>query len=468
MTKLEFTTLSVTAAFGLALVGCASAPPPPPKPVEVEKPVVQVAKKIDQLAAGKQAFEAANFAGAVDAYGKHLVENPGDVSATFNRAVALQHLAKLDDAAKGYKAVLAAKPDHEGATLNLGAVYREQGKLDEAVSLYKAALDKKPFQSRVLNNLSGLYRTQKKYKKAIGMLRNLLKRDQRNIDAYKNLALVYYDQQQYTLALTILDNALKMAKEQKVKDPDIFVNKGMIFLAKKENGKAMAAFKKAVEFEPAHLLANFNIGSLALAHRDYNQAAKALEVAKKAWPEDFEVNAALGYAYQGQQKLPEAAKQLEKALALRSDEQLIYQLMIVYQGINDPDRALQYGDKLLALRGKTCTEEDYDGVCGRYNGIKLMKQMAAEPAAPEPEKPKSTGVEVFTEGPAEGDVPAEGEATAGAGEAAPAAAGDATPPTDAAPEGAKPAEGKPAEGAAKTEGGDEARPETAAAAPAPE
>ncbi len=451
----KLTTLSMTAAFGLSMIACASAPPPPPpKPVAAKAKPKKV-KKVDQLAAGNEAFDNSNYAGAVAAYDKRLTEKPSDKAAAFNRAVALQRLAKWDAAAKGYKDVLRDEPSHEGATLNLGAVYREQGRFDQAIDVYKKTLEKDPFNSKMLNNLASLYRTQKKYKKAVQTLRKLLKRDQRNIDAYKNLALVYYDQKKYVLAETILQNALKMATEQKIKDPDIFVNKGMVFLAKKENGKAMAAFKKAVELEPNHVLANFNIGSLALAHRDYNQAAKALEVVKKTWPEDFEVNAALGFSYQGLQKLPEAAAQLEKALKIKRDENLMYQLMIVHQGAGSPDKALGYGDQLLAMKGKTCTEEDFDGICGRYNGIKMMIQMANEPEpVAEPEKPKATGVEVFTDGPAEGD---ETEATA---EGAAPAEGEAAPPA----EEAKPEE-KPAEGASNET--EKAGTETAAATPPP-
>ena len=226
-------------------------------------------------------------------------------------------------------------------------------------------------------------------------------RDQKNVDAYKNLALIYFDQGKLKLSMTILQNALKMSEEQKRKDPDIHVNMGMIYLAKKENGKAMAQFKHAVGMEKEHLLANYNIGALALAHRDYNMAAKTLQIAYSAWGNDFEVNAALGYAMQGQQKHAEAAKQLEKAYAIRKDEQVLYQLVVVWQAAGDATKALAYGENLLALQGKQCTEEDFDGFCGRYNGIKMMIAMEKQTAAPPPEekaKPKTGQVDVFEEG----------------------------------------------------------------------
>ena len=102
---------------------------------------------------------------------------------------------------------------------------------------------------------------QGKNDEAIKTIRKLLMRDKNNVDAYKNLALVYFDQKKYKLTQTILDNALRMAKEQNRVEPDIYVNLGRLYLATNENGRAMAAFKKAVELKPDHVVANYNIGS---------------------------------------------------------------------------------------------------------------------------------------------------------------------------------------------------------------
>src|SRR5258705_471491 len=130
----------------------------------------------------------------------------------------------------------------------------------------------------------------KQYPKAVDTVRKLLMRDQRNVDAYKNLALVYYDQKKYKLAQTILGNAQKLAEASGKKDPDISVNLGMIQIALGDNGKAMAAFKQAVEIDPGHIVANYNIGSLELEHRDYGLAEQRHRGVGKAWPEGYSVN----------------------------------------------------------------------------------------------------------------------------------------------------------------------------------
>jgi tetratricopeptide (TPR) repeat protein len=395
--------------------GCAAAPPPPSlKPVATARPTT---KKVDYLAQAASAIENKQFDQAIVNYGQYLAKSPDSAMALYNRGTLYLKAGKVSEALADFQKAVELDPKNADAVINLGVCLREKDDLNGAVAAYRAYLKNDSFNARVLNNLSALYRSQKKFKKGISALRLLLMRDQKNVDAYKNLALIYFDQGKIKLSMTILQNAQKMSKAQSRKDPDINVNMGMIYLAKKENGKAMAQFKHAVEIEKNNLLANYNIGALALSHRDYNMAAKTLTIAIGAWPNDFEVNAALGYALQGQQKHKEAATQLEKAYAIKKDEGVLYQLVVVWQAAGDAARALTYGEQLLALQGKQCTEEDFDGFCGRYNGIKMMIAMEKENAQPPPEedKPKTGQVDVFEEGDddetaASGETPgAEGE-----------------------------------------------------------
>jgi tetratricopeptide (TPR) repeat protein len=417
--------LTPFAAIGFA---CASAPPPPPPaPVAPVAPKAEV-RKSDPMEAANDSFAKGDYEVALKDYTAILQSNPKSDAAGFNRAVTLQKLGKLDEARAAYETFLADHPNHVDAVLNLGGVLRTQGDSQAAIALYNKALKSDPYNSRILNNLVVLYRDKKDYKAATQAVRTLLMRDQKNIDAYKNLALVYYDQQKYKLTQTILANALRMAKEQKIEDPDIHVNFGLTHLALGDKGKAMASFKKAVEIDPNHLLGNYNIGALALAHRDYNLATKAFAICAKAWPSDPEVIASYGFALQGQQKYPEAAAELEKAKKLKpeSAQPVVYQLMVVWQAAEKPEKALEYGNELLKITGKTCKPDDYeDPICGRINGINVMIQMKNKPPEPE-EKPKATGKgeSLFTDAPAEGDEaapppPAEG------------AEGQEAPPPDA-------------------------------------
>jgi tetratricopeptide (TPR) repeat protein len=430
-----------------AVAACKSAETPPPEKVVVAAPPPkkEEVKPADQIASANGLFAKGDYQKALEGYDAVLAKDPENDAAQFNRAVCLHRLGQLDQAKKAYEKFLAKNPDDVDATLNIGAILKDEGKLDEAIGLYGKVLKKDEWSSKVLNNLAVLYRLKKQYPKSIETVRKLLMRDQNNIDAYKNLALVYYDQKKFKLAQTILGNALKMAEQQKVKDPDIYVNLGMIHIALGDNGKAMASFKEAVALDPSHVVANYNIGSLALAHRDYNLAERSYLVVAKAWPENYAVSVSLGYALQGQQKWDDAAKQLVKARELKAkeavamvdaateEEQVVLQLWQIYQTADQPETALKYADEYLKMKNKVCKETDTDDICGRYTGTKLMIEMKKQPPPAEEEKPKATGKDIFTDAPAPGDegVPADGAPADGApadaaqGEPAPEGQGEA-------------------------------------------
>ncbi len=384
------------------IAACASTPPPPPPPPPTAPVAAKARTPEEMLQEANKLFAKGDYPAALTSYDKVLAAKPGDDVATFNRAVTLHRMGKKDEAKKLYQSILAKNENDVGAALNLGAILKDEHKTEEAIKLYNRALKADEYNADVLNNLSVLQRNNKDYKGAIKTIRKLLMRDQNNIDAYKNLALVYYDQKQYKLAQTILENALKMATKQKKEDPDIYVNLGMVFLASKDNGKAMAAFKKAIELDPMHVVANYNIGSLSLSHRDYALASKAYEVVVKAWPDRYDAHAGLGYALQGLQQFDRAADELAMAQKVKlansavavadpsEDEQLALQTVIVLQSAGKNQEALQKAEEYMRAKGMTCTEQDVEGFCGRYNGIKLTIKMEQEAAAqPPPEEKKA-------------------------------------------------------------------------------
>lgn len=428
---------AVALAGGLVLGACKSSTPPP-GPEVAAAPAAPAPRRTETkhangpLGAANTAYERGDYASAVTAYEQILNRDPENLTARFNRAVALQKSGDTRGAKQAYREILQKNPEEMDAAVNLGAILRDEGKIDEAIDLYRKTLKQDEYNSRLLNNLSVLYRAKKQHGKAIEALHKLLMRDQNNVDAYKNLALVYFDEKKYKLAQTILGNALKMSEKAGKKDPDILVNLGMIHLALGDNGKAMAAFKEAVAIDPENVVANYDIGALALEHRDYDLAARSYQVVLKASPNDYDVNVSYGYALQGQQKLEEAAKQLERARVLKEnatlqkgdtrpdDEQVVLQLWQIHQAANKPEVALKYAEEYLRMKNRTCKETDADEICGRYNGTKLMLQMAKQPAPDDGKKKKGSGKgvdDVFKDAPAEGDEPAPAPAPAAGGTA---------------------------------------------------
>ena len=380
--------------------GCASAPV---EPVAVAPPPAPPPAPI-QLADADRVFEGGDYARAARAYDAVLARSPDNGTAWYNKGLALQRAGDFGGAQAAYERALQIDPNDVEAALNLGAVQKELGDHEGAIALYRRFLDQDEFNPRLLNNLAALYRAQGAHDEGIGAVRKLLMRDKNNVDAYKNLALIYFDQKKYKLAQTVLDNALSMAKTQNKTEPDIYVNLGRVLLQTGKPAQAMAAFRKATRLQPNHVVANYNIGALALGHRDYRTAAAAYEICATAWPQKYDVWASLGFAYQGLKAFTKAEQHLAKSRRLlrghadavaepslkqrlyQEDEQMLLQLVSTAQAGQQTQKALGYADEYLQRKGLTCEEDDTDGFCGRYNGIRLTLELEREATeAPAPE-----------------------------------------------------------------------------------
>lgn len=416
------------ACLALGAVACGGSTPEV-KPAAAVAPQPKVKSASDYAADAESAMESGSYAAAVKAWDAVLARDPDNAGVMYNRAFALEQTGDLDAAATAYRKALAADPSNVDAAINLGAVLKEKGELDRAIEVTEKALESDEFNSRLLNNLSVLRREKGDYAGAIAAVRKLLMRDKENIDAYKNLSLVYYDQKKYRLAETVLGNALKLAEKKKVEDPDIYVNMGMIALAREENGKAMAFFKKAKTIDADHPVANYNIGSLALGHRDYNLAADSYATVSQSWKDNYDVVVGYGYALQGKGELDQAASELVRARTLLAkspaerpgeESNILLQLVAINQSNEEYAKALEYANEYMKLEGVTCGPEDYEGFCGKLVGIKTMIEMGAaeeEAAAPEVEAKDASEAQFFNESdepapeemPAEGETPADGE-----------------------------------------------------------
>jgi tetratricopeptide (TPR) repeat protein len=340
--------------------------------------------------------------------------------------VVLHRARQLDEAKAAYEA--SSRPTRTTArgTLNLGAVLKAQGQVDEGIALYV-----KP--SRPTNTTAACSTTsrcstaRRSGTRRHRPIRKLLDARQENLDAYKNLALVYYDQKQVQADPDHPgERLLKMATKLNVKDPDIYVNLGMFNLALGDNGKAMAAFKKAVEIQPTHLAGQ-------LQHRRAGAGAPRL----RAWPcAATRWSARLGRsgptwpllwalrtkACRRTRRPPNSwprpgswasSKPRPQQRRRRADPAAADQR--VPGGGRRADKALQtYGNELLKIKNMPpCKEDDFEGLCGRINGILIMKKMAAQPKEEEKKvEAKGTGESLFKDGPAEGDPGVGGTETA--------------------------------------------------------
>ena len=93
-------------------------------------------------------------------------------------------------------------------------------------------------------------------------------------------------------------------------------------MEKKDYAKASELASQATEKQSGFVLAHYLRGQASAAQDRWDDAASAFAKAAELYPESFAANRDLGISLEQLNKLPDAAKAYERALALRDEEQL--------------------------------------------------------------------------------------------------------------------------------------------------
>ncbi len=131
---------------------------------------------------------------------------------------------------------------------------------------------------------------------------------------HKELAYVYLKDGRYPEALR---EAL-LAKNERPKDPEVYNLLGLIYMGRKEYGKAESQFQEALRLDPKYSEALNNLGALALLKGDYDRAIRYFEEALKnpLYLNPFMALTNLGWAWHKKGNDEKALAYLEQALKL--------------------------------------------------------------------------------------------------------------------------------------------------------
>lgn len=183
----------------------------------------------------------------------HLISGqPAKAKQSITRAMKLAQTAdlyflaatideQLNEPAKAithYERGLALSPAHSGANLALGIVHKNLGNFNQAIQLFETTLATKPEDTNALVNLGNVYH-------AIGL--------------YEQASTYYREAQQLT------------------QSADISFNLGLSLQQLAKPAESMIAFKHAIELEPAHLDARYQLAETLSELGDFNAAEKILD-----------------------------------------------------------------------------------------------------------------------------------------------------------------------------------------------
>ena len=238
---------------------------------------------------GMALYQLGKFENAMRSLDKAIKINPTNLDAYRNRAATLMAMGRLDEAEKEYATLVKTQPDNANFAYNYGFLLYQRGKGEESEKQFLNALKAEPQFAQAHYNLGYLYVEQKRFAEAENCFRKAIAAKPDYAVAYLNLANLEADQgkleaalRNYQLAVEVqpdfvmglnglarahyeMGNAAKalsyadQALALDAKDPNSWVMKGNALSALGDEEGAKAAFAKALEIDPDHVVGKQNL-----------------------------------------------------------------------------------------------------------------------------------------------------------------------------------------------------------------
>ena len=345
-----------------SLASCASAPKPPatadlpPATIDDAPAPPPIEPTADEwLTRGKAALEAGDLEGAETSLGKAATASPELVEARFWLGQTAEKSRRFDKASGHYQELLERAPTHRPTLRALGHLLLTRTKdFATGTAIFERALASAPFDPEWLNAKALFLWNKGNATAAEETLRKLLARHPNNATAYETLTLIALTSGKRRLADLFSQRALELAPE----DADAHHSRALFLLSALDGkGRAEAAFhlREAVRLNPALSEAWFNLGNLALEHRDYARAHEAFEHVRRLNPDQPDLPLRLAWTFEGlrdesgKPRLRDAVAHYEAQLmASEKDVEALLGLARLFEGpLKEADRALALYERAI-------------------------------------------------------------------------------------------------------------------------
>jgi predicted O-linked N-acetylglucosamine transferase (SPINDLY family) len=231
-----------------------------------------------------------------------------------DQALAHHQAGRLQQAEAIYRRILQAQPDDADALHLLGVVAHQRGEHEAAVTRIRHAIRINPRIAEYHNNLGEALRALGQLPAATAAYQEALRLRTDSAEAHNNLGLALYQQGELVRAEMSLQRAVTLKP-----DPETFCNLGNVFRDQAAWDDAIAAYERALTFDPEFPEALNNCGA-ALRHR--GKATEAVELFKRAIalrPDYAEAYYNLGLVLDDQGHRTDAVTAYRRAIAIKSN-----------------------------------------------------------------------------------------------------------------------------------------------------
>jgi tetratricopeptide (TPR) repeat protein len=141
----------------------------------------------------------------------------------------------------------------------------------------------------------------------------------KNLLVLRALLLYYSGRGQPNSVIEVARKAIALENR-----PDLHHTLAGAYLAVHQDAKAVAELREAVRLAPNEERYHFDLGQTLLKQQDFDGAARALEAGCKVLPKSAQLQLALGVAYYGQRRFPEAIERFLETIRLAPEVEQPY------------------------------------------------------------------------------------------------------------------------------------------------
>ena len=251
----------------------------------------------------------------------------------------------LDDAENGYLALLRINPRDPEILHSLGIVYTQKKNFNEAINYLEKAIRIAPKDPAIPLHLANVLKLQGLFSQAIQLLETTIKTHPDYPPAFNNLGTVYY-------ALGKLDEAIQAYHNAIKKYPayvDAHYNLGLALAKKNRPNEAREVYQHLLSISSDHQAARFHLACIYMQENNIADAMKEFLTIEIAQPYHFETQTNLATCFLKLGQINEAKKHYAKALELKEDTQILFNLGVINTQQGDIDKAIQFYQQAVLI-----------------------------------------------------------------------------------------------------------------------